>query len=152
MAKENNKIIINEEEITTVLAKDIGFSGTLKFKTSLMIKGDFKGEIVAEGKLVIGPDANVKATITAKDIVSYGKTEGNITAIQSVILASSAKQTGDILTPNLIMESGSLFNGKAVMGESVKNNNLNQNNSNNNNHQHNQQQQNINKQHVQNKN
>ena len=133
MAKENNKLVVNEDEITTVLAKDIDFSGTLKFKTSLMIKGGFNGEIKAEGKLVIGPEAVVKATIRAKEIISYGKTEGNITALQSVILASSAKQTGDIITPNLIMESGSIFNGKAVMGEISKHqgqsqhNNQNQN-------------------------
>jgi len=150
MAKENNKIIINEEEITTVLAKDIGFSGTLKFKTSLMIKGDFNGEIKSEGKLVIGPDANVKATITAKEIISYGKTEGNITALQNVILAASAKQTGDIITPNLVMEGGSLFNGKAIMGENTKANPSAQNNPNS--QQNHQNQQNNNKQNFQHKN
>ena len=35
---------IDENEIDTILAEDIDFTGALTFKKPLMIKGNFKGE------------------------------------------------------------------------------------------------------------
>jgi len=55
-----------EKDITTVIADDLEIQGTIKFKTSVMIKGIFEGEIFSDGLLVIGPTARVKATITTK--------------------------------------------------------------------------------------
>ena len=49
MVKNNESKMIEEKDVDTVLAEDIDFSGTMKFKKSLMIKGKFDGEIDAEG-------------------------------------------------------------------------------------------------------
>jgi len=43
-----------EKDITTVIADDLEIQGTIKFKTSVMIKGIFEGEIFSDGLLVIG--------------------------------------------------------------------------------------------------
>jgi len=104
-----------EKDITTVIADDLEIQGTIKFKTSVMIKGIFEGEIFSDGLLVIGPTARVKATITTKNMVSHGETEGNVTASEQVILKSTATHTGDITTPSIMIEGGSVFNGRCVM-------------------------------------
>jgi cytoskeletal protein CcmA (bactofilin family) len=106
---------LGEENVTTVLADDLEINGTVKFKSSLMIKGIFEGEIISEGLLIVAPSAKVTATITTKDLISHGEIKGDVAASGQVILKETAMHTGDITTPNIILENGSLFNGSCVM-------------------------------------
>jgi cytoskeletal protein CcmA (bactofilin family) len=106
---------IGEENVTTVLADDLEIKGTMKFKSSLMIKGIFEGEIISEGLLIVGPTAKVTATITTKNLISHGDIKGDVTASEQVILKETAVHTGNITTPNIVLESGSLFNGSCIM-------------------------------------
>jgi cytoskeletal protein CcmA (bactofilin family) len=114
MSKENT-LHIDESMIDTVLAEDIDFQGVMKFSKSLMIKGKFEGEIDANGHLIIGPNAIAKATIKAAVITNYGQVVGNVEGTERVELFNNAKLTGDIKTPELIIESGCLFNGHCGM-------------------------------------
>ncbi|MBL8993905.1 MAG: polymer-forming cytoskeletal protein [Spirochaetia bacterium] len=117
MAKSPNEDIksITDADITTVLAEDIVFKGSIQFKTSLMIKGGFEGDIQSDGLLLIGPNARVKAQIKTSTLISYGKIEGNIQAAKSVVLCKASHHKGDIQTPNILIESGAVFNGSCVM-------------------------------------
>lgn len=108
---------IDENEIDTVLAEDIDFSGVLTFKKPLMIKGNFKGEINASSDLYIGEKAFVKAKIEANCVSAKGRIEGDVVARTRVELASTASMKGDVNTPDLIMESGCKYNGTCAMNE-----------------------------------
>jgi cytoskeletal protein CcmA (bactofilin family) len=108
---------IDENEIETVLAEDIDFSGMLTFKKPLMIKGNFKGEIKASSDLYIGEKAFVKAKIEANCVSTKGRIEGDVVARTRVELASTATMKGDLTTPDLIMESGCKYNGVCAMSE-----------------------------------
>ena len=112
-----NIIEESESKITTVIADDLEIKGTIKFKSSLMIKGNFEGEILSEGLLIVGPTATVTARITTNNLISHGKIEGDVTASEHVILKSTSYHKGDITTPNLIIESGAIFNGSCVMAK-----------------------------------
>jgi cytoskeletal protein CcmA (bactofilin family) len=116
MANMNQPVSgIDETGITTVLADDLHITGTITFKSSLMIKGTLDGEIVSEGLLIIGPTAKVKAKVTTKKLVSHGEITGDVTASEQVVLKETATQTGNITTQDIIVESGSLFNGSITM-------------------------------------
>jgi len=106
---------IIESEIDTVLADDIAFNGVLKFSKSLMIKGKFEGQIEADGHLFLGPAAYVKAQIKVAKLTSYGKIDGNVFAKERVELSKESQLNGDIVTPDLVIESGCKFNGKCSM-------------------------------------
>jgi len=121
MVKNNESKMIEEKDVDTVLAEDIDFSGTMKFKKSLMIKGKFDGEIDAEGHLIIGPNAILKATIRTGVLTNYGKIIGNVEAIEKVELLKGAELNGDVKSPDLIIESGCILNGKCTMGPQVYN-------------------------------
>jgi cytoskeletal protein CcmA (bactofilin family) len=110
-----NQSGVDETNITTVLAEDLSIKGTMRFKKSVMIKGTFEGEMQSEGMLVIGPTAKVNATISTKMLVSHGDIEGDITASEQVVLKNTAVHKGDITTPNIVIESGSVFNGSCDM-------------------------------------
>jgi len=114
MAKIENEDLI-EEGINTVLAPDINFNGTLKFKTSLMIKGKLSGKIEAEGHLVVGPDAKIEAQVKAGKVTNYGTIIGNVEVTQKLEMKKGASQTGDITTPDFIVESGCTINGALKM-------------------------------------
>ena len=109
---------IDETSITTV-ADDLHIAGTITFKSSLMIKGSLDGEIVSEGLLVVGPTAKINAKVTTKNLVSHGEITGDITASEQVVLKATATQTGNITTPDIIVESGSIFNGSCMMKREV---------------------------------
>jgi cytoskeletal protein CcmA (bactofilin family) len=105
----------DETGITTVLADDLHITGTITFKSSLMIKGSLDGEIVSEGLLVVGPTAKVNAKVTTKNLVSHGEITGDVTASEQVVLKATAAHTGNITTRDIVVESGSLFNGSIRM-------------------------------------
>ena len=104
-----------EEKVTTVIADDLHIKGTITFATSLMIKGTLEGEIVSEGLLVVGPTAKIGAKIVTKSLISHGEIRGDVTASEQVVLKQSAVQTGNITTPFIVVENGSVFNGSCVM-------------------------------------
>lgn len=106
---------MDENELDTILAEDIDFSGVLEFKKPLMIKGKFKGEIKASGDLYIGDNANVEARVEAALVSSKGRIKGDIVAQSRVELLSGARVEGDITTPDLVIESGCEFNGLCKM-------------------------------------
>ncbi|MCX5810779.1 MAG: polymer-forming cytoskeletal protein [Proteobacteria bacterium] len=104
-----------EKDVTTILADDLEIEGTIKFKSSLMIKGVLKGEIISEGLLIVGSTAKVTATITTKNLISYGEIQGDVTASEQVILKSTAVHNGNVTTRNVTIENGSVFNGSCIM-------------------------------------
>jgi len=105
----------DEKSITTIIAEDLEIKGTVKFKSSLMIKGVLEGEIISEGLLIVGPTAKVTATITTKNFISHGEVTGNVTASEQVVLKGTSLHNGDIATPNITIESGAVFNGSCAM-------------------------------------
>jgi len=106
---------IDETNVVTTLADDLHISGTITFKSSLMIKGSLDGEIVSEGLFIVGPTAKVNAKVTTKKLVSHGEITGDVTASEQVVLKQASTHSGNVTTPYLIAERGSTFNGSCVM-------------------------------------
>jgi cytoskeletal protein CcmA (bactofilin family) len=110
--------IINEPiegKIVTVVADDLEIRGTIRFKTSVMLKGVFEGEIFSEGLLVVGPTAKVTATINTETLISHGEITGDIIAGKQVVLRETSTHTGDVKTPYIMIENGAVFNGACTM-------------------------------------
>ena len=102
--------------IATTLGKETSFSGTLKFKDSLRIKGKFEGEIDSLGKLFIDGDAVVNARrIRASSVIVGGVVHGDIEAADRLEMLSSAKVYGNVRTSKLRIADGVVFEGKCEM-------------------------------------
>ncbi len=106
---------IGEGQITTVVAEDLEIKGTIKFKSSVMLKGVFEGEILSEGLLVVGSTAKVSASINTKTLISHGSITGNVVATEQIVLKSSATHIGDLKSPFIMIENGAVFNGSCMM-------------------------------------
>jgi cytoskeletal protein CcmA (bactofilin family) len=102
--------------IATTLGKETSFSGTIKFKDSLRIKGKFEGEIDSMGKLFIDGDAVVNARrIRASSVIVGGVVHGDIEAADRLEMLPSAKVYGNVRTSKLRIADGVVFEGKCEM-------------------------------------
>ena len=99
----------------TVFQQGSNFRGLLKFSRPLKILGKFEGEISGDGKLEIGPTAQIEAHIKAAEIIIYGHVTGNISATERVELLSGATLIGNIRSPALEIDDGVVFEGQCEM-------------------------------------
>ena len=106
---------IAEGQITTVVAEDLEIKGSIRFKSSVMLKGVVEGEIISEGLLVVGPTARVTASINTRTLISHGSITGNVVAGEQIVLKNSATHNGDLSSPFVMIENGAVFNGSCVM-------------------------------------
>ena len=100
----------------------IGPSITIKGEVSgdedLLIQGRVEGSIdLKERAVTVGPDGKVNAGIDGRVVTVEGKVEGNLQALEQVILRSSARVQGDIKAPRVVLEDGATFRGMVDMGE-----------------------------------
>ncbi len=106
---------MTSNEITTILGQGSSFDGKLTFEGTVRIDGRFSGEIRTTGILIIGETAEVEAQIQAATIVVKGQVRGDLTATESLEIESPAKVVGNLATPSLTIEKGSLFQGACHM-------------------------------------
>ena len=106
---------IDESTLQTVLAEDIDFDGEIHFSEPLLIKGRVKGRVISETDLYINTDAVVAARIEARKVSVKGEVHGDIYAKARLELFASARVTGNVHTPDLIVQSGCQLNGSCSM-------------------------------------
>jgi len=105
----------NGEKGITFLGKDTRFEGKLRFQGTMRIDGQFKGEVSAQGNLIVGEDALVEGDLKVSYASISGEVHGNIVAEQRVDLRAPSKVFGNIQSPAVVMEEGVIFEGTTKM-------------------------------------
>jgi cytoskeletal protein CcmA (bactofilin family) len=108
---------LDDEDFDTILSPDIDFSGTINFEKSFLIRGKVSGEIDATGLLVVDEAAVVEANISASRVIIRGSVKGNVDAGEKVEITTTGKLLGNVISPEIFMESGCVFNGHCTMTE-----------------------------------
>ncbi len=101
------------EPINTIIGEGAKFNGEFILEGSLRIDGVFSGKILSEGKVIVGQSGHVKTNIEARVVIVAGRVDGNIYSLEMVHLLDTAEVTGDIISPNLIVDEGVVFEGRA---------------------------------------
>ncbi|MCB1158199.1 MAG: polymer-forming cytoskeletal protein [Leptospiraceae bacterium] len=101
--------------VNSIIGEGAEFSGDFKLKGLIRIDGSFRGLLETDGKVLIGETGKVDTDIKAKVVVAGGIIQGNIIASERVVLLSTCKLIGDIVTPRLIIEEGVHFEGKCTV-------------------------------------
>jgi cytoskeletal protein CcmA (bactofilin family) len=95
------------------IGRSVVVKGELSGSEDLYIDGQVEGTIeLRQNSLTIGPHGQVKANVSAKDVVVQGKLEGNIHASERAQLSKTAVAVGDITTQRVAIEEGAFFKGK----------------------------------------
>jgi cytoskeletal protein CcmA (bactofilin family) len=102
------------------IGKTIVIRGEVQGKEDLIVDGRLEGTVnLAENRLTIGPDANVAADVTAKDVLVLGRVQGNVVASGRVELRAGCNLEGDIRALRLAVEDNAVFRGKVDLTQSV---------------------------------
>ncbi len=100
---------------TSILGPTVKFKGELSSQEDLLIHGQIEGSIGPAPKVTIGPDAVIKAGVTAETIVVEGKVEGDLKAHQSITVRANANVRGNIEAPAINVAEGATLNGSIKM-------------------------------------
>jgi cytoskeletal protein CcmA (bactofilin family) len=98
-------------EVATI-GKSVVVKGELSGSEDLIIDGEVEGSIALRGQtLTVGPNGRVRANVEARNVVLYGRLDGDIHATDRVDLRKSASLAGNISTARISIEDGAFFKG-----------------------------------------
>jgi len=113
MAKLDGK---KKDSKFVVFGPGTAFSGYLKFKETLCIKGRFQGTIEASGALIVDKGAVVETDhISVASLIVHGTVIGEINALDKVDMLGGAEVRGDIRAARLRIADGVFFEGQCSM-------------------------------------
>jgi cytoskeletal protein CcmA (bactofilin family) len=102
------------------IGKTVVIRGEVKGNEDLVVDGRVEGTIsLSESRLTIGPNADVVADLSAKDILVMGRVQGNLVASGRVELRSGCQVGGDIRALRLAVEDNAAFQGKVDLTQAV---------------------------------
>lgn len=101
--------------LTAFIDQGSEFEGKLSFKDTVRIDGSFTGEITSDNTLIVGESGEIRASIRSVCVVISGLVEGNIEASEQIVLHKTARVTGDVVAPSLVIEQGAQLNGNVRM-------------------------------------
>ena len=101
------------------LGPGLSVKGEISGNEDLLIDGLVEGVVrLNENTLMIGPTANVKADLTAGQVVVRGNVTGNVFARNRIEIGNDGSITGDLTTPQIFIEEGALFKGSIEIEKS----------------------------------
>jgi cytoskeletal protein CcmA (bactofilin family) len=102
------------------IGKTVVICGEVKGSEDLIVDGRIEGTVsLAENRLTIGPNANVAANVSAKDVLIQGRVQGNVVASGRVELRAGCNLEGDIRATRLAVEDNAVFRGKVDLTQAA---------------------------------
>jgi cytoskeletal protein CcmA (bactofilin family) len=96
----------------TVLSPGTAVAGKLTFDLPVKIDSRFSGEVKARELLVVGPNAEVEAKISARDLQIEGSLTGTVRVSGWIEILPGGHFQGEIEAGRLRVHPGGLFEGK----------------------------------------
>jgi cytoskeletal protein CcmA (bactofilin family) len=91
---------------------NVTIKGEIHAEEDLTIDSRFEGRIdLRNHRLVVGPDADVRADVYAGELVVFGKLAGTLIVAQTADIRSTASIEGRLVAPVLGLSEGARFKG-----------------------------------------
>ncbi len=98
------------------IGKSVLIKGELSGSEDLTIEGQVEGKIeLRQNVLTIGPNARIKAEVSAKAVIVQGEVHGNVTATEKVDIRDAGSVEGDVSAPRVAIAEGAHFRGSIDM-------------------------------------
>jgi cytoskeletal protein CcmA (bactofilin family) len=91
------------------------FNGKYVSDRDLRIEGEASGEIECSGTLIISPQAKVRSTITAANVIINGDYEGDVDCGGRFEIGSTGRVKGKVKAQVLVVKEGAHFEGAVLM-------------------------------------
>jgi cytoskeletal protein CcmA (bactofilin family) len=122
MFNKTTKNNLNETPSVNLIGGGTQLTGDVKSNGDFRIDGSLKGNIDVKGKLVVGPQGSIEGEISCQNADISGVVKGKINVSDLLMLKSTAKIQGDIITGKIAIEPEAQFTGTCSMtGGVVKN-------------------------------
>lgn len=103
----------------TTIANGSKVVGDVIGNTELYVEGRVEGQIRVDHRVEIGPNGEVRGTISAQSLRIAGKVTGNVTGKEKVEVLATGTLQGDVHSPKLSIGEGGFFKGSVDMSEVV---------------------------------
>ena len=115
MLKRKEKTQFESPDRLNRLVEGTKITGDLTTDSNLRIDGEIVGNVYSRSKVVIGETGVIFGNISCLEADIEGKIEGSIEIEGLLILRSTSKIIGDIITSKLHIEEGAIFLGSCQM-------------------------------------
>ena len=105
---------LEDEGGVSLIGRGLEVKGTVRATTHLFIDGRVDGQINAPNHSVaVGTHGRLNSDIFAESITIRGSVMGNLTATRSLKILSDGRVEGRLVSPQLVIDDGAIFNGRA---------------------------------------
>ena len=107
-------------KIPTLINSSSKINGELIFTTDVRIDGEVFGKVESDKNVIIGAEGFVKGFLRAKDLVVFGRIEGNIVVSGITVLHEHASVFGNLYTKVFEVKDGATITAKVVTYEKLE--------------------------------
>jgi cytoskeletal protein CcmA (bactofilin family) len=101
--------------INTIIGPDTSVHGDLESGGFTRVDGNLRGNLTAQGQVVVGEKGRIKSNISGTSITIGGVVYGNVLASERLIILSTGLVLGDIVTRRIQADEGCLVHGKVTV-------------------------------------
>ena len=100
------------------VSQGIKIKGEISGSEDLFVDGQIEGRITCGTSTVtLGPNATVKADVTAREVIVRGRVEGKLTGTERIQVWRSARVQGDLKADRISIEEGAELHGMLEAGK-----------------------------------
>ena len=107
-------------KIPTLINSSSKINGELIFTTDVRIDGEVFGKVESDKNVIIGAEGFVKGFLRAKDLVVFGRIEGNIIVSGITILHEHASVFGNLYTKVFEVKDGATITARVITYEKLE--------------------------------
>jgi cytoskeletal protein CcmA (bactofilin family) len=113
------KTVETEQKQINIIGVGTHITGDIKCSGDIRIDGGLTGNLIVQGKVVIGTSGTINGEVSCKNSEVEGKIEGKIVVAELLSLKNTSSIIGDIKTQKLAIEPGANFTGNCSMNNST---------------------------------
>ena len=118
ISKHSGEKIQGKFAINTIIGPGSRVQGNIEAPGFTRVDGNVKGNLHAQGRVVVGESARMRSSITGTTIIIGGVVDGNILATERLIVLPTALIIGDIITRRIEAGEGCMIHGKVRVCQS----------------------------------
>lgn len=100
--------------INTILGDGSFVKGDLRINGFVRVDGDVDGDLITDGKIIIGANARIRGNIQAFSVTVGGIVTGDIIATEKIELLETSIVIGDVVAHQVSIEDNVFFQGHCI--------------------------------------
>jgi cytoskeletal protein CcmA (bactofilin family) len=98
--------------INTIIGPGTSVSGDIESGGFTRVDGNIRGDINAQGRVVIGEKARMKSNVSGTFVTVGGVVFGNVLASERLVILATGLIMGDVITRRIQADDGCLVHGR----------------------------------------